>query len=481
MPSGIATDDSTKHFFQDIVQSNALAQLVSFENSERIFSDVKTTYRFCLLTTNRTGDPTTQVRFAFFLTNTNQITDPGRSFTLTNADIARLNPNTNTCPIFRSKTDALISAEIHKRLPVIWDETKPDGNIWNIRFQRVFDMTNDSDHFVESTSGTVVESPDDYFPMWEDWMIHHFDHRYQSHGGEPVTLSQHADSHYRPTPRYCVSRDEVFSRTDSARYFFGFRNRTNVADSRAVIGTLIPRSAVGNTVPVIHFESAHDAAAFCAMLSSYCLDYFSRQKIGGMNLNYFILKQLPCIDQDRLADWTSFVIQHVLELTYTAWDLEAFALDCGYAGPPFRWDEERRFLLRCELDAAYFHLYLGPPVEWGTDSPQLREMFPTPRDVASYIMETFPIVKRKDIARTAGKDARGEVATEGTYITKDTILAIYDEMQQAIDTGEPYQTRLDPPPGPPTDANGDFIPMDQWDKADWPAHVHQPGAVTQDA
>lgn len=43
--------------------------------------------------------------------------------------------------------------------------------------------------------------------------------------------------------------------------------------------------------------------------------------------------------------------------TYTAWVLEAFAKDCGYDGPPFRWDEERRFLLRCELDAAYFHLY----------------------------------------------------------------------------------------------------------------------------
>ena len=47
----------------------------------------------------------------------------------------------------------------------------------------------------------------------------------------------------------------------------------------------------------------------------------------------------------------------VIELSYTAWDLEAFASDCGYSCSPFRWDESRRFLLRCELDAAFFHLY----------------------------------------------------------------------------------------------------------------------------
>ena len=89
--------------------------------------------------------------------------------------------------------------------------------------------------------------------------------------------------------------------------------------------------------------------------------------------------------------------------------------DCGYSGPPFRWDEERRFLLRCELDAAYFHLYgIG-------------------RDDADYILETFPIVKRKD------------EQVHGEYRTKRVILDIYDAMQQAMETGTPYHTRLDPP------------------------------------
>jgi hypothetical protein len=136
----------------------------------------------------------------------------------------------------------------------------------------------------------------------------------------------------------------------------------------------------------------------------------------------------------------------VLELTFTAWDLEPFAQDCGWSGPPFRWDEGRRFLLRCELDAAFFHLYL--PAEAGGDwqpaegetaeeLARLKASFPTPRHAVDYIMETFPIVKRK------GEEKWGE------YRTKRVILEIYDALAESIRTGQPYQTRLDPPPADP--------------------------------
>jgi hypothetical protein len=113
----------------------------------------------------------------------------------------------------------------------------------------------------------------------------------------------------------------------------------------------------------------------------------------------------------------------VLELTYTAWDLEPFARDCGYEGPPFRWDEARRFLLRCELDAAFFHLY-------GIN-----------RDDTAYILDTFPIVKRKDIA------------AHGSYRTQETILKIYDALAEAQRTSQPYQTLLNPPPADPAVAH----------------------------
>ena len=114
------------------------------------------------------------------------------------------------------------------------------------------------------------------------------------------------------------------------------------------------------------------------------------------------------------------------------------AHECGWSVPPSRWDEERRFLLRCELDAAFFHLYLGTPDEWREQgTPELLAAFPTPRDAVDHIMDTFPIVKRKDEKK------------HGEYRAKRVILEIYDAMQRAIATGQPYQTRLDPPPADP--------------------------------
>jgi hypothetical protein len=140
----------------------------------------------------------------------------------------------------------------------------------------------------------------------------------------------------------------------------------------------------------------------------------------------FVMRQLPVLPPavavgtcawsggtQTLKDW---LLPRVLELTYTAWDLEAFAQDCGWFGPPFRWDEERRFQLRCELDAAFFHLY-GPN-----------------RDDTAYILDTFPIVKRKDEEK------------HGHYRTKDRILEIYDALAESQRTGQPFASPLTPPP-----------------------------------
>ena len=76
-------------------------------------------------------------------------------------------------------------------------------------------------------------------------------------------------------------------------------------------------------------------------------------------------------------------------------------------------------MIRCELDAAWFYLY-------GIQ-----------RQDIDYIMETFPIVKRKDEKQYQN------------YRTKNKILEIYDAMQEAISSSTPYQTLLDPPPADP--------------------------------
>lgn len=262
-----------------------------------------------------------------------------------------------------------------------------------------------------------------------------------------------------------------------------FRDITNATNERTVISSALGPYAVGNKAPLydVSPKAAAAAAMLLASLDSIVLDWAARFSVGGTNLNYFIVKQLPVLGPETFLEeahprytYAELIATRVLELTYTAWDLEPFAHDLGYDGPPFKWDEERRFLIRCELDAAFFHLYLGSEAQWkATGSKELSAYFPTPRRAVEYIMASFPIVKRKDEQKY------------GSFRTKDTILEIYDEMQRvmaenaaAVAAGRQptacYQTRLNPPPGPPCDAAGNFIPMAEWDRANWPAHIHQP-------
>jgi hypothetical protein len=256
-------------------------------------------------------------------------------------------------------------------------------------------------------------------------------------------------------------------------WFIGWRDVTDArASARSVIFGLFPRYGINHKFPLLFTRTTYIASivSLYASFNSFALDYVARQKIGGLSLTYFYLKQFPVLPPATYAEpcaWAGrpavtlrdWLLPRVLELTYTAWDLEPFARDCGWSGPPFRWDEERRFQLRCELDTAFFHLY-------GLS-----------RADAAYILDTFPIVRRKDEARTQETNEAGEVTKPGRYITKETILEIYDALAEAQRTGLPYVSKLDPEPGPPMTEDGKFV-----DYSDIPAnrktHIHLPRGET---
>ena len=158
------------------------------------------------------------------------------------------------------------------------------------------------------------------------------------------------------------------------------------------------------------------------------LDYVARQKIAGTHLTYGYVNQLPVLPPDAYdskVPWQAesilnkWVESRVLELTFTAWDIEAFARDLGDHGRPFRWNEERRTPIRAELDAAYFHLYH------------------LDRDEVEHVMDSFDALRRRE----------EKPQNFGEFRTKRLILERYDAMAEAIRTGGSYQTVLDPPPG----------------------------------
>jgi len=149
VPSGIATDDTTKYFFQNLMEKGSLVGLYDFENRQKLFPEVDSRMKFCLLTLTGSKRPAkTGAEFVFFAHQVQDLKDSERRFSLTAQEIELLNPNTRTCPIFRSKRDAKITKNVYKRVPVLIDENKgKEGNPWGITFLRMFDMTNDSNHF----------------------------------------------------------------------------------------------------------------------------------------------------------------------------------------------------------------------------------------------------------------------------------------------------------------------------------------------
>jgi hypothetical protein len=297
-------------------------------------------------------------------------------------------------------------------------------------------------------------------PLYESKMIAQFDHRFSTFD-QNVPLEERRKGHPRQLnsdekanplltvlPRYFVRNalvkalNEKYSQFDR-QWLLVWRDISNVGSERTSIASIIPRHTASRTCPALGIKKGQPGWLLVAILNSFIFDYLARQKVSGLHFNWTLLSQLPVLPASSISkEWADFISIRVLELTYTAYDLQGFAEDCGYTGEPFRWDEARRFLLRAELDAAYFHLYgIG-------------------REDVDYILDTFPIVRRKDEAQ------------HGEYRTKRVILEIYDAMQQAITSGQPYQTRLDPPP-----AFG-WVPPELTQEAANTKSVVQPAGIT---
>ena len=420
-PSGIYADKTAAKFFKSVSTGGRVAGLFDFENKKIFFKDVHASFKFCALIFGGEDRRFDETKCAFFLHDTRTVDDPDRCFSLTPDDFARVNPNTCTAPVFRTRRDAEITRRIYERHPVLVDRSR--GNeTWPIRYRTMFHMTNDSHLFrtapqLEADGSYPVKGNqwkkgnELYLPLYQGRMIWHFDHRANSVHFNPKNMhnpylsqevieAQHADPDFLPQTRYWVPASAVEPVIPQTRgWALGFRDITNPTNVRTMVASIVPWAGYSNKLPFLIRDDGVVAMCLLANLNAMCLDFVVRQKMHGTSLNLFIVEQLPVIAPDdynqQFGNTTAreLVRDHVLRLTYTAHDMAPFARDLGYDGPPFIWDEEDRRHLRARLDALYFHLY------------------GITRDDAEYILSTFPIVRREDTTRF------------GTYRTRDLILA----------------------------------------------------------
>lgn len=416
VPTGIATDDSTKAYFGHIAQSGKLAGLFDFENRDAIFPGVHRSYKFCLLTLGRAE----KAEFAFFLTQTEQLADSRRRFALSAEDFSRINPNTLTCPVFRSRMDAELTRKIYQRVPVLIREARgkePEQNPWGIRFMAMFHMSNDS-HLFSGSADTGK------LPLYEAKMIHQFDHRWASYrieGGKDVSAdvsqADKQDPDFSVTPRYWVDKAEVEQRLRDKdwgrKWLFGWRDICRNTDVRTLICSVTSISAIDGGFPcVLSSIEATKLAALIGNLNALVVDFVVRQKVSGAHLKYFHIKQIPVYQPDYYTETNlKFIVPRMLELTYTAHDLQHWAQNLGYNGPPFPFNSVRRAQLRAELDAWYAKAY-------GLTCDELRYIL-DPADVMGedYPSETFRVLKNNELREF------------GEYRTRRLVLEAWDKLE----------------------------------------------------
>jgi N-6 DNA Methylase len=460
VPTGIATDATTQYFFASLVSNSRLASLFSFFEVRKVFLATDDRSSFCLLTI---GQSNRGAEFAFSLLHTAHLADDERRFRLTPAEISAINPNTKTAPIFRSRTDAELTAKIYARVPVLIDDGKGvAGNPWGVSFMAMFHMSNDSglfrtaaqlrdagfardgsdwvapdglkprqralelaggrdDRSLPMPDGRTASRSERYVPLYEAKMIHQFDHRwatYDSTDSRDATDVEKVESGFDPTPRYWIPKYEVADRLAAKGWtrgwLMGWRDIARSTDERTLISGIFPASGCGDKfLLMFSSEPPEKCAGLYASLNSLVCDYVARQKLGGTSFKYFTMKQISVLPPSAYAPADlAFIIPRLVELTYTSNSMAPFAHDLHFNGPPFAWDEDRRANLRAELDAWYARAY-------GLTRDELRYVL-DPADVkgSEYPSETFRVLKTNEISHF------------GEYRTARLVLAAWDRLER---------------------------------------------------
>ena len=274
VPSGIASDHHTKDFFNDLVQTHSLVSLYDFENRKGLFPSVHRSYKFCLLTLTDHHRPSDAARFVFFAHDVADVDDPEKNLTLTPDDLMLFNPNTRTAPTFRKGRDAEITTGIYRRVPVLIREGVPDGNPWDVKYQRMFDMANDSNLFrtrlqLEEDGWVLagnhfVRDGQRYLPLYEGKVAGLHDHRAADVVKSPTARQRQrqprylssaakADPNRLAIPLDWVAGNEVAARVRTARgWLASFSDATSVTNQRTMVCTAIPISAAPHTRPLLY-------------------------------------------------------------------------------------------------------------------------------------------------------------------------------------------------------------------------------------
>ena len=237
--------------------------MYDFENKKIFFKDVHASFKFnvFIASPKRIFDET---KCAFYLHSVKEMADPERCFPLAASDFAKVNPNTGTAPVFRTRRDASLTAAIYSRMPILVDRSNGrEIRAWPVKYVRMFDMTNDSHLFrtrleleekegAYPVGGNRFKSPSgDWLPLYTGRMINQYDHRAASvkvneanlHNAalsDLVSSEEKADPAFFATPQYWVPAAHVDLPAEH-EWVIAFRDIARATDVRTMIAAAVSK------------------------------------------------------------------------------------------------------------------------------------------------------------------------------------------------------------------------------------------------
>ena len=433
VPSGFYTDKGCQPLRERFFFKSRIDFLYCFENRHAIFN-IHRSFKFILFGTHKGGD-TDQFKCAFMMHDPERLpTIEKMALEMRMDHIRKFSPDTLALMEFNSPRQLKISAALYSDNTLLTDFRYGEQPI---EFQLELMMNTAAKLFIDvkHLGSQAREDNSTYLPLFEGKMIWHYDAQWGS-------------------PQYYVDKQSThdYLGYSTPSFRLGFRDVTGSTNERTLVATIIPPTYHGNSVPTIvakqdtntsRPEITTDTFFLLSILNSFCTDFIARQKITN-HMNFHFMRSLPiarvkhpllraqisariarlvCTDKLFAGLWsesfdrsfahfdswdyrTTYGPVHEQEIRQKLRD-EAGKLTpqwgphCGvHDRLPDRRDTGNRAQLRAEIDAYVAHLY-------GLS-----------RDDFVYILDTFPVLKKK------------EIKAFGEFMSKRKCLEEYDRIRQ---------------------------------------------------
>lgn len=344
VPSGIYTDKGTTDLRELFLSQCDWQWLFGFENREGIF-DIHRSFKFCPLIVQK-GGQTEAIRAAFMHRNVDDWEQAERHvLAYPRARVEEFSPYSKAILEIRSEQDLRVLQKIYANGVLLGDQSE---NGWGIKYAREFDMTNDSklfpprpkweekgyrpdqyghwlkgpwrdhhgpQHILEREPGLVlsrdglqaiaVEQIEDVaLPLYEGRMINQFDFSekgWVSGKGRKAVWRDISFADKTIEPQYLMGLADYRGSADEESKAMpglkaGFLAIGSATNSRSMFSGLVANFPAGNSVAVLQSSDPVRTIALMTALNSFAYDFTLRNRLGGLNLNYFVVAETPVPD-----------------------------------------------------------------------------------------------------------------------------------------------------------------------------------------